>query len=224
MKKTNYLLLDLIIFISPFLGKLFYPSFIFPNLKAALLSIFFVSLIFIVWDIKVNNKWWLFNEKYITGIKIFDLPIEEIIFFPIVSFSCLIIWVNLNQVFKLEEGSSFLITVSFILLVIFLFLGFYFFKKKWDYSMTVSLIQGGTIILDWFLKTNLYLKIVFYLFLIIALFLTLIFNYYLTKRPVVIYPKKYKTEIRILTIPVEDFIYGMNFLTLVIIFYQLIKK
>jgi lycopene cyclase domain-containing protein len=49
----------------------------------------------------------------------------------------------------------------------------------------------------------------FWLFLGITLGLTLIFNGYLTWRPVVIYNLKLKTNLLIWTVPMEDFIYGL---------------
>lgn len=225
MKKFEYFIINLIIFISPFVAKIFYPFFVLPKSFQSLLSIFLVSIFFIIWDQLVTNHWWRFNKKYLLGFFIGKLPLEEILFFPIVSLSCLIIWVNLNFKFKNILISD---QIYFKLLILmFVFLGIfslYFAKKKLWYTMSVFLIQALTVVLDFFLKTKIYQNRVYYLFLIICLFLTFIFNYYLTKRPIVIYYQREKTERRILTIPIEDFIYGVNLLTLVIVFYHYFLK
>ena len=62
------------------------------NIKAILMSCFFMMMIFIPWDIlftKINV--WSFNSEYITGFKIFLLPIEEWMFFIIIPYCCLFI-------------------------------------------------------------------------------------------------------------------------------------
>jgi lycopene cyclase domain-containing protein len=48
----------------------------------------------------------------------------------------------------------------------------------------------------------------FYLYLLLVLMFTLIFNGYLTWRPVVTYSVQYQLDFRIFTIPIEDFVYG----------------
>ena len=60
-------------------------------------SIVLMMLIFIPWDIWFTD-WsvWQFNSDYIFGVKIFQLPIEEWMFFIIVPFSCVFIHEVLN--------------------------------------------------------------------------------------------------------------------------------
>jgi lycopene cyclase domain-containing protein len=49
--------------------------------------------VLIMWDsIAVSRGHWNFNEKYITGIKIINLPVEEILFFIIIPFCALFTW------------------------------------------------------------------------------------------------------------------------------------
>jgi lycopene cyclase domain-containing protein len=130
MKKFEYLILDIIILLSPFLGKIFYKNFFLPNIKYFLISTILVSLIFLIWDFLVTNHWWYFNDKYLIGFKIFKLPIEEIIFFPFVSFSCFVIWVNLKKIFLGSFSSNFIFLFIFFILFLSLFLGVNFLRKK----------------------------------------------------------------------------------------------
>ena len=73
------------------------------------------------------------------------------------------------------------------------------------------------------MKTTIYFLIALLLiliFLIIIFLLTLIFNGYLTARPVVIYNPEVITNLRIGTIPIEDMIYGLVLIIGLITIYE----
>lgn len=218
--KLEYLIFNLIIFLAPFLSSFFYPM-IFPNNINHFLPILIPAVIFIFHDIKVNNLWWNFNKKYIINFKIYKLPIEEILFFFTVSFSCLTIWLNLKII--LPSINSYLINIIFFG-AIFLYFNFLYLKTKKPYPKFVFYLYLFLIILDLILKTNIIFKFNFLIFSIIVFFLVLIFNYYLTKRPIVIYNKKFKSNVKILTIPIEDFLYGFNFIYLLILLTELFSN
>ncbi len=57
-------------------------------------------------------------------------------------------------------------------------------------------------------------------FFILYWLMVLVCNGYLTARPVVIYDSAYQLGFRILTIPIEDFIYGSAHILLVLIVYE----
>ena len=55
----------------------------------AICSILIVSIPFIIWDmIFVKNGIWGFNKNHISGFYIYNLPIEELLFFFIIPFCC----------------------------------------------------------------------------------------------------------------------------------------
>ncbi len=58
----------------------------------------------------------------------------------------------------------------------------------------------------------------------IVFFLTLIFNYYLTSRPVVFYNTEVNLNLRILTIPIEDFFYSFSLISIVVMSYEFFTK
>jgi len=58
----------------------------------------------------------------------------------------------------------------------------------------------------------------------ISTFLFFVFNYLLTSIPIVIYNPYAITNIRILTIPIEDFFYNFSMLFLYLFFYLKSKK
>src|SRR5690554_3701997 len=56
-------------------------------------AILLMAVIFIAWD-SLFTKWaiWGFNPDYLSGIYILNLPIEEILFFFCIPYSCLFIY------------------------------------------------------------------------------------------------------------------------------------
>ena len=91
--KAEYFLVLLIAFAVPFIKSFskelsFYK---YPLRLAAALAIPF--MIFIVWDVFAAARGhWSFNEKYISGLRIINLPVEEILFFLIIPFCALFTW------------------------------------------------------------------------------------------------------------------------------------
>lgn len=60
--------------------------------------LFLAAIPFVLWDIwatKVGH--WSFNERYLLGIKFFNIPIEELLFFVLIPQNCLLIWVAINK-------------------------------------------------------------------------------------------------------------------------------
>ena len=90
--------------------------------------------------------------------------------------------------------------------------GIYFFSIGKQYTgLTLSFLFIANLV-DQFLKTNLLFDKRFYFYLLLIVIFTLIFNGYLTWRPVVTYGVEYQLDFRIITIPVEDFFYGISLL------------
>jgi lycopene cyclase domain-containing protein len=86
--------------------------------------------------------------------------------------------------------------------------GVYCFSIGKQYTgLTLSFIFIANLV-DQFLKTDLLFDKRFYFYLLLIVIFTLIFNGYLTWRPVVTYGVDYQLDFRIITIPVEDFSTG----------------
>lgn len=61
--------------------------------KRLVLAILLPMIIFITWDILAAGRGhWSFNAKFITGFFIYNLPIEEILFFAVIPFAGLFTW------------------------------------------------------------------------------------------------------------------------------------
>jgi lycopene cyclase domain-containing protein len=80
----------------------FWPSLRFyHSLKALLFSIASIVCIFGAWDVfAVVRGHWHFNPQAILGLYIFNLPLEEVLFFVVIPFCCIFSW----EVVKFFKG------------------------------------------------------------------------------------------------------------------------
>ena len=91
--KLEYLIVLAICIAGP-LALSFSKKLVFYRLPMRLLfSILIPMSFFIGWDfIATDRGHWSFNEKYITGVYIFNLPVEEVLFFIVIPFCALFSW------------------------------------------------------------------------------------------------------------------------------------
>lgn len=186
--------------------------------KTVFFPIFIAMIPFILWDAAVTGRHWWFNERFTLSIRIAGLPLEEWFFFITVPFACLFIWVNLRNYISSYRFKS----LSYLQTAFFLFLpaGIFFILQGLEYTGLMMIAFGMVSLLDRLLKTNLLQLPETYGLLAIVAGLTFIFNGYLTARPVVLYDESYQLGIRLGTIPLEDFGYGMALILLNIILYE----
>ena len=79
-----YLFLNIFIIIFPFLLSFDRKVRFFKKWKFLFGSILIVGTSFILWDIFATERGhWSFNDKYLVGLELFGLPIEEIMFLNI---------------------------------------------------------------------------------------------------------------------------------------------
>ena len=186
-----------------------------------LTSILLMMLLFIPWDIWFTH-WsvWQFNNDYICGLKLFLLPIEEWLFFIIIPFACVFIHEVLNYFFKKELEPSAYVKISLLLALILAFSSVIWSDKLYTlvcFSLTsVSLFILSIYKPRWigsFFRTYIISLIPF---LIINGFLTGSFN----ETPIVSYSSNHIIGIRIMNIPIEDSIYCLLMLLIVIAVYE----
>src|SRR5690554_1987727 len=96
-EKYYYLLINLGTILVPFIRS-FEPRIHYArSFKWLFLSIAIVGIPFVVWDIIFTaNGIWGFNDRYLSGIELFGLPLGEYLFFITVPFSCVFIYRVLN--------------------------------------------------------------------------------------------------------------------------------
>lgn len=219
--KYEYLLFNIIVISGPlFFGSLkrFY---FWGTIKESLISIIIAAIPFIIWDAAVANRHWFFVDEYTLGFRILKLPFEEILFFFSVPFACLFTW----EMVKRHSTPSFLnftikgnsiFTISIIITSISLLL---LFIGK-EYTSLAGLFFVASLLYDKIFGASILTSNKFLFFFILITIFTLVFNGYLTWRPIVTYDEIYQLDFRIFTIPIEDFFFGYALLIICTSFYQ----
>jgi lycopene beta-cyclase len=84
---SEYLIVLGAILIFPLLLSFFMPLGLYRRWKALVTSMLIVCVMYWIWDIvAIARGHWSFNPEYVLGINVFDLPVEEWLFFIIITF------------------------------------------------------------------------------------------------------------------------------------------
>jgi lycopene cyclase domain-containing protein len=219
--KAEYLLFNLIVIAGP-LALSFEPTIRFVKQWKFILGAIVLSAIpYLVWDSLVANRHWFWNVKYTLGPRLFRLPLEEWLFFVTVPYSCLFSREVLRKYLSnhIDRELEWLRVGLFALMPV----GLLVFRTGREYTGLVLIAFGVISFLDRQLRTDLLLQTRSYWYFLVVLVCTLIFNSYLTARPMLIYEAAYQLDFRVITIPIEDFGYGLGHLALTAICYDWLK-
>ncbi|NLP10954.1 lycopene cyclase domain-containing protein [bacterium] len=175
---------------------------------AALCSALVLLAPFTIWDSLVTGRHWWFNPRYTSGTFIGPLPAGEWLFFITVPFASLFIWEVLRfyrpaQHAAGNTGAPWWIWLGLLLAGLVWLLGK-------EYTGLVILALTVTALADLTAGGRVLHRANALLYAEILTALMLLFNGYLTARPVVLYDAAYQLDLRIFTIPVEDFFYGSS--------------
>tara|TARA_R100001369_G_scaffold55287_2_gene82149 strand:+ start:1602 stop:2294 length:693 start_codon:yes stop_codon:yes gene_type:complete len=214
-----YLWLALGSFSIPFLFS-FHPRLQFyKKWRSFFPAVAIMMAIFIPWDIVFTaNQFWGFNDAYLTGIYIFNLPIEEWLFFICIPYACIFTHYALHELFPKFSFSEKFTSIFYVLLASTLIILLWYYYDRW-YTLVnflYALILLGLVynyrkkwLMD-FLPT--------YFIIFIPFFLV---NGILTgtgiEDQVVWYNDAENMGIRLLTIPIEDTIYNLGMLLTVFV-------
>jgi lycopene cyclase domain-containing protein len=188
-------------------------------------AMLFPALFYIAWDIFFTSKGvWSFNENYITGIKLVNLPIEEVLFFFVVPYCCLFIYECIGTYFPSLKIKAFGNTILKLLAIALLVTGAIFYNKyytSWAFIFTAIFIALIYLLRNQFKTFNATVFIVAYIVILIPF---LIVNGFLTAIPVVLYNNAENLGVRIYTIPFEDIFYGMLLILMNVAIYERLKR
>ncbi|MYK94748.1 lycopene cyclase domain-containing protein, partial [Candidatus Poribacteria bacterium] len=182
-----------------------------------------VMIPYVIWDALVTDSHWWFNKAYTLDFRLLGLPIEEWLFFITVPFGCLLVWETLPDTKRVGKPNPY---VNFLLRTILytaLPIGLWIFSTGRQYTGLVLCCFGIVGGVDRVLRTDLLLQPKTYIYLAIVSGLILVFNGYLTARPVVLYGEAYQSGYRIFTIPVEDFGYGFTLMLFNAVCYEKLR-
>ena len=178
---------------------------------------------YLIWDLLVTGKHWNFNPNYILGLKFWKLPIEEYLYFITIPWACLFIWENILFYQKRKEIASGK-RIYHIFPGIFFICGIISLVLNKEYTAYALFSLGLSLFLDKQLGISLWKLNHTYLYLGFIVLSIFIFDGYLTARPIVTYGETFYSGLRVITIPIEDFIYGTGQLLLVTAVYEKLKK
>lgn len=221
--KSLYLLVNFFTIIIPFVYS-FHPKIKFHlTWKAFFPAAVLVGMVFVLWDMWFTSMGvWGFNPDYLSGIFVGNLPLEEVLFFICIPYSCVFTYFCLDKFFNLswnpKTEAIFCLIFSLTLIV----LGVFNVERIYTF---ITFISTGLVCLtlkfilkvDWFGKATTVYGILLLPFFIV--------NGVLTgtglEAPIVWYDHSQNLNTRIMTIPIEDAFYGFELILLNIYVYKL---
>lgn len=191
------------------------------NYRAIFPAISLTALLYLIWDfIAVKIGTWNFNSQYVMPYRVIDLPIEEVEFFFVVPFSSLVFY----EIYDLKVKAKLHVRREvFTLLGVFITLCSAMFYTH-SYTFVVLIYLGFGFILSSFLDPDMLRSLSFWLFVVTTYIPFLVFDYFLTSLPVVIYGRGAILGIRVTTIPVEDFLYSLSMFIYYALFYKVFSR
>jgi len=225
VEKYTYLLLNLLIIAIPFFWSFEKKVFFVRYWRGVFLGIAVMCLFFVPWGTWfVSKEVWGFNERFVTGSKIGNLPIEEVMFLITIPFACAFLYEVLNfympkPVLKPIQNkiTGVLIFLSFILSIVFV-----------DRLYTFTTFSLLSLFLIWHLLINRseFLGQFYFLFILVQLPLFIVDGIrtgMFTGEPIIWYNNAENMGIRMITIPVEEIGYNMLMILIVITILEMFK-
>jgi lycopene cyclase domain-containing protein len=195
----------------------------YTRIRPILVSMFLVGMFFVGWDAFATFRGhWSFNPAYVNETQILGLPIEEILFFVTVPYSCLFVFESILQLIGDKKMFSPKKRVFSIIGSLIMFSAFGFYNK--EYTFLAILSVGLSVLIVSLVDVKLFSSRLYWIYTVLTIVLFLIFNYLLTSTPVVQYSSAAITGFRVTTIPIEDFLFNYSMLTNYLLVYLWASK
>lgn len=181
-------------------------------------ALIITAAFFIIWDFWFTEIGiWHFNPKYVLGIYLGNLPVEEWIFFLFIPYCCVFIHESLKHFFPVSpfenSGKKTGILLGIICILISLL------NLQHMYTTVTFMLLGIFLLLCVFIFKVKFLGRFFFTYLVSIIPFAIV-NGILTAMPVLIYNDTENLGIRIGTIPFEDFFYSMLMLLMNITIFE----
>lgn len=208
----------IICFVASFDKRIEFHKQFLPFLKAAVL----VGIPFIAWDIWFTAKgvWW-FNTDYTLGINLAGLPLEEWLFFICIPFSCVFTYYCFDKFFELKWLSALNNSIVFVTIIVCSVIVLLHYDKI--YTLVTGVATILTLIHLHFVARVEWIGKASFVFTVLMLGFFPV-NGVLTgtgiDSPIVNYNPGDFLGIRMLTIPIEDAVYGYTQFLLGLYFFK----
>lgn len=221
MEKYTYLLLNIGSILVPLAFSFEHRLAFYKQWKSLFPAMLITAVFFIIWD-HFLTVWgvWGFNPEYVIGIWIWDLPIEEWMFFLFIPYSCMFIYGSLNVLVRKDPSRRAVRNFTagwIVLLVVVAALNHDRLYTSIKLSLTAALLTYVYFRdYEWLGR--------FYRAYVVSLIPFLLVNGVLTSLPVVTYNDTENLGIRIHTIPVEDTQYTLLLLLMNTVLFEHFRK
>lgn len=225
MEKYLYLLLNLLTISVPLIRsfepkinfKSKWPHFFLANIP--------VAIAFILWDEQFTQAGiWGFNERYLSGLYIGSLPIEECLFFITIPYASVFLYEVLNYFLKWQVPLFYVRMTALFIAGVNLSIALSFPNKA--YTFTALLVNAVLLAVLAIVKPSL-LRGLFRTYIVVLPGFFLV-NGVLTgswiEEPIVWYNNTENLGFRMGTIPVEDSFYGMTLIFLNLVIYKVLRS
>jgi len=189
-------------------------------------GMFITLAFFIAWDV-LYTYWgiWGFNPRYLTGINLINLPIEEWMFFITIPYSCVFTYYSLNYLVKKDYLGRYAKSISLVLAIVLAIVAILNYNKLYT-SVTFGLTAIFLLMHAYVFKSKYLGRFYFsYLFILFPFFIV---NGLLTgsmiPEEVVYYDDTQNLGLRLFTIPIEDSVYGLLLILMNVTFYEWIRR
>jgi len=184
----------------------------YSKIKPLLISLLVVGIFFVGWDVFATHRGhWAFNPSYVHEMRFWGLPVEELLFFLTVPYSCIFVFNSISYFFEDSKLFTLRKRLSLGLGVLITFSAFSFFSREYTFLAVLSV--GLTVLFVSLVNLELFCSKTYWTYVGLTLVLFAIFNYVLTSLPVVQYSSNAITGFRVITIPIEDFLFNFSMLT-----------
>lgn len=223
--KWLYLILNLGSLIIPLIYSFDKNMRFIKHFKTVLTSTLLTAIFFIVWDIWFTNlKIWGFNEMYYLGLTIYNMPLEEWLFFFCIPYACLFTHYAIayfKPQWKVSIKASKRLTIGLILISASIaLLNLDKLYTMVNYIVLVCVLIAG-------LRYNILQLQRFFISFLFILIPFLLVNGVLTgsfiDEEVVWYNNSENLGIRLFTIPIEDIGYAFSLLFINILLLEYLK-
>ncbi|HYF66903.1 MAG TPA: lycopene cyclase domain-containing protein [Ohtaekwangia sp.] len=224
--KYLYLAIDFFVILIPFSASFYQKAPFYKKWKHLAIAIILPATVFLVWDaIFTDLAIWGFNDRYITGVTLGPLPIEEILFFICIPYACVFTYFALNHLIEKDFLFPHQDLISGILIMLMLVLGIYHMDKAYT---GVTFILLGIFLAYQMIKLKPRYMGRFYVAFFVTLIPFFIVNGILTgafiEEQVVWYNNEENLGIRLGTIPIEDMFYGMLLLLMNVTIFEWLEE
>lgn len=185
-----------------------------------------VAAFFILWDVWFTKMGiWHFNNDYTIGLVIWGLPLEEWLFFFCIPFSCVFTYHCLNKFFNLNWADNYNRVIVWISLLVCVVVAIVFYEKT--YTFVTAVVTGCTLFYLYFVEKATWIGRASFVYLVLMLGFFPV-NGILTgtglESLIVNYNSAEILNIRMLSIPIEDSVYGYTQFFLTIYFFKRFQK